>query len=168
MAETPIMPQVDAPGRVRKIAVPQDVRALSALSCIDYADAFLVNVGTVSERSAEQWARAILEDSPATLRHPLLSGWSAIGLKLDGGRGGQTVLGWPIRNRTPEYVLLAADGRIGLSGELLFKRNQDTLHYSTFVRHDNPAARALWAGVVRVHVPTVRYLLKQASRRCRP
>jgi hypothetical protein len=149
---------------VRQIAVPPDARALSTLSHIDYEDAFLVETGPPRDRTAEQWARAIIEDAPITVRGRLLSGWSAIGLKLGRGRG-RSVLGWEVRSRSPDFVLLGADSRIGMPGQLLFKRERHALLFATFVQHDNPVARAVWAGVEPVHVPAVRHLLEQASRR---
>lgn len=69
------------PGTVRQVAVPPAARALSTLSRIDYEDAFLVDTGSDRERTAEQWARAILEDAPIIVRRALLSGWSALGLR---------------------------------------------------------------------------------------
>ncbi|MEZ0291202.1 MAG: hypothetical protein ACAH82_01610, partial [Solirubrobacteraceae bacterium] len=60
-----------------------------------------------------------------------------------------------------------AGSRIGMPGELLLKREGDALLFATFVQHGNPAARAVWAGVEPVHVPTVRRLLADAARRWR-
>jgi hypothetical protein len=145
---------------VRQIEVPPAARALSTLSRIDYADAFLVESERVQERTAEEWARAILENAPAKVRAMLLSGWSAIGLKL--GRGDQGVLGWELRKRTADFVLLAAESRLGMPGQLLFKREPGALLFATFVQQDNQIARTLWAGVEPVHIPTVRTLLEHA------
>ena len=168
MAETPITQNVESVARVRQVAVPAAARALSALVHIDYEDAFLVDVGPTGERTAEAWARAVMEDAPAIVRRALQSGWSAIGLKLGESPPDRFVLGWEIRRSTPGFVLLGADSRIGMPGELLFKRKQDSLLFATFVQHDNHAARVLWAGVEPVHVPIVRQVLEQASRRWRP
>jgi hypothetical protein len=149
-----------APGTVRQVAVPPGARALSTLSRIDYEDAFLVDVPT-REWTAEQFARAILEDAPISIRRTLMSGWLAIGLKLGGSRSERFVLGWEVRRNTPDFVLLAADSRIGMPGELLFKRQQHTLLFATFVQQDNHLARATWAGVEPVHVQVVRHVLAQ-------
>jgi hypothetical protein len=154
--------------RVRQVAVPPAARALSTLSHIDYEDAFLVETGPAEDRTAEQWARAILEDAPFSVRSALLSGWSAIGLKLGGGAFRRSVLGWEVRGSTPDFVLLGADSHIGMPGELLFKRGRHALLFATFVQHDNHVARAVWAAVEPVHVPTVRHVLEQATRRLRP
>jgi len=148
---------------VRRVAVPPDARALSTLRRVDYADAFLVEAGPQAERTAEQWARAVLEDAPAPVRHTLQTGWARLGLRLDRSPG--SVLGWTVRRRTPDVLLLGAPSRIGMPGELLFRREGDALLFATFVQHDNPVARGLWAGVEPVHVQVVRRILREAARR---
>jgi hypothetical protein len=150
---------------VRQIAVPPAARALSTLPRIDYADCFLVETGPFEDRTAEQWARAIMEDAPLAIRRSLQSGWSAIGLKLGPTRSDGFVLGWEVRLSAPGVVLLAAGSRIGMPGELLFKRQRHALLFATFVQHQTPVSRAVWAGVEPVHVPIVRRLLEQASER---
>ncbi len=109
-----------------------------------------------------------MEDAPMTVRRTLQTGWTGIGLKLGETPSDRFVLGWEIRRNTPEFVLLGADSRIGMPGELLFKCEQHALLLATFVQHDNQAARARWAGVEPVHVPVVRRVLEQASRRYSP
>jgi hypothetical protein len=150
---------------VRQIEVPAAARELSTLDRIDYADAFRVDTGPAPGRTAEQWARSVLEDAPATMRTTLLSGWASLGLKV--GRPGSegTVLGWKVLESTPDHILLGADSRIGMPGELLFKRERDGLLFATFVQYGNPAARAVWAGVEQVHVRIVRGILERAGGR---
>ena len=140
---------------VRQVEVPPAVLERSTLQRVDYADTFRVELADVRARTAEQWARAVLEDAPAAVRGQLLSGWSSLGLKV--GRG--SVLGWHVRSSTPDVLLLGAGSWIGMPGELLFKRERSGLLFATFVRQGNPAARALWGRVERVHVATVRRLL---------
>jgi hypothetical protein len=152
--------------RVHQIAVPPPVRALSTLSDIDYEDAFLVRSGPDQERTAEQWAREVLEGASIAVRAKLLSGWSALGLKLRSS--GPSVLGWPVRVNTPEFMLLGADSRIGMPGQLLFKREHDALLFCTFVQHDGPIAHRVWAAVEPAHVRIVRDILEQARRRLCP
>jgi hypothetical protein len=154
-------------GAVRQTDVPEASRALSTLSHIDYADAFTVDVDGAEERTAEQWARAVLEDAPAAVRRSLQSGWSAIGLKLGAAPPERSVLGWEIRHSTPDHILLGADSRIGMAGELLVRREHQALLFSTFVQQDSPVARTVWAGVEPVHVPIVRRILEHAQRRWR-
>jgi hypothetical protein len=147
-------------GTVRQIPVPPAARELSTLASIDYEDAFVLDTGSARERTAEEWARAILEGAPAATRTALRSGWSTIGLKLDDAPADRSVLGWEIRRSTPDVVLLDAGSRIGMPGQLLFKREEGALLFATFVQQQNPVARAVWAGVEPVHVPIVRRLLQ--------
>jgi hypothetical protein len=154
--------------RVRQIAVPRGARALSTLARIDYQDAFLVDIDPGAYQTAEQWARAIFEEAPFDVRVGLISGWSAIGLKLGRSRSSRSVLGWHVRNSTPDFVLLGADSRIGMPGELLVKCEPEALLFATFVQHDNLIARGVWATVEATHVRTVRDVLDEASRRIQP
>jgi hypothetical protein len=148
---------------IHQVTVPPDARALSTLSHIDYEDAFLVDV-PARERTAEQWARAVLDDAPLTTRRMLQSGWLSLGLKV-GGSGSERVLGWELQRSTQDFVLLAAGSRIGMPAQLLFQCREDTLLFATFVQQDNPLARATWAGVEPVHVRVVRRLLAESFRR---
>lgn len=165
MSEDPIASSPGASAAVRQISAPPSIRALSTLSHIDYADAFVVHLTPVLERTAEQWARTILDDASISMRRTLQSGWSAIGLKLGGASSDGLVLGWEIRRNRPDCVLLGAASRIGMPGELLFKRQQDGLLFATFVQQDNHVARTLWARIEPVHVSLVRRILEGAFRR---
>ncbi|MDT5151775.1 MAG: hypothetical protein QOI01_3508 [Mycobacterium sp.] len=152
---------------VTQIDVPVDVRGLSTLPRIDYADAFLVRTGSSPEWSAERWARAILEDAPAPMQSRLLSGWKMLGLKVgsNAGVGSGAVLGWSVRRSTPEVVLLAADSRIGMPGQLLIMIRPEGLLFATFLQHRTVATRAVWAAVERTHVEVVHTLLERATLR---
>ncbi len=150
---------------VRQVAVPPAARAISTLPHVDYEDAFLVEIGSAQDRTAEQWARAILEEAPLIMRSALRWAWSALGLQLGSTGSDRFVLGWEVRRSTPDFVLLGAGSRLGLSAELLLKRQRQTLLFDTFVQKKNHIARAVWAGVELGHRPVVRYVLEQASRR---
>jgi hypothetical protein len=149
---------------VRRITVPPTAQALSTLSRIDYADAFLVETGPLQDRTGEQWARAILEAAPIFMRRSLRWGWFALGLKLGSSRSDGSVLGWEIRHSTAEFALLGARSRLGMPAELLFKPQQDTLLFATFMQQSNPMVRAIWAGVAPHHLRVVPFLLEQAAR----
>jgi len=154
-----------AEATVRQVAVPPAARARSALAHVDYADAFVVDLSAAQSRTAEEWARAIVEGAPPGVQRQLRSGWAALGLKLGPSRSDRFVLGWEVRRSTPELVLLGAGSRIGMPAELHFERRQRSLLFATFVQHDNPIARAVWAATEPVHVPIVRRLLEQAGKR---
>jgi hypothetical protein len=145
---------------VRRLSVPPEVLALSTLAHVDYADTFLVDLDESSALTAEGWARAMLEDAPRHTRTQLLAGWTALGLKLAIGDP-DAILGWRIRQSTPDVLLVGAGGRIGLSGELLFKREGSALRFATFVQLTGPPARLAWAGIESRHDVVVRSLLER-------
>jgi hypothetical protein len=151
---------------VRQIEVPSSVLALSTLPRIDYCDAFLFDIGSRRDQSAEDLIRDVLEGAPLAVRTQLLSGWSTIGLKVTSGSQG-SVLGWNVRCSMPDHVLLGADSRIGMPGELLLKKEDAALLFATFVAQRNLLARAVWAVTEPVHVRVVRDVLGQASQRLR-
>jgi hypothetical protein len=158
-------PHAGPAGPARQIDLAPAARALSRLSRVDYEDAFFVSTGPGPDRTGEEWARAVLEAAPRKVRGRLLRGWCMLGLRLGSPWSRRRVLGWQIRRRTPDFVLLTAGSRIGMPAELLFKRERHGLLFATFVQQRNPVARALWARVVPAHQRTVRSLLAQAARR---
>jgi hypothetical protein len=153
------------PDRVRKVAMPSAARAISTLSHVDYEDAFVIELGRVQDRTAEQWARAVLEDTSTAMRRLLASAWFALRLDLGPTPSDHFVLGLEIQSRTPDCVLLAVSSRFRMRGELLFERQPQTLFYATFVQQDDRVARAVWAAGAPVHRWAVRYLMEQVSRR---
>ncbi len=82
--------------------MPPAERKLSTLARVDYEDAFLVETGPTENRTAEQWARAILEDAPIATRKSLQPGWFTLGLRLSGASSERSVLGWELRGSTPD------------------------------------------------------------------
>src|SRR5262249_54517852 len=154
-------------GAVRQIPVPPAARELSGLPRVDYADAFVVDPVPADRLTPEQWARAVLERAPARVRHRLRAGWLALGLKLDAAPPCRSVLAWEIRRGTPVVVLLGADSRLGLAGELLFKREPPrSFLFCTFVHQENQVGRVAWVGVEATHVVAVRRILRQAVEHC--
>jgi hypothetical protein len=148
---------------VQQVTPLPRTRAVSTLDRVDYEDAFVVDVETPRALSAEQWIRRVLEEAPRILRLQLLSGWSGLGLALKRPGAEGSVLGWQIRAADPDFVLLGAASRVGMPAELYLRRETDRLLFCTFVRHQNPLVRALWARVVPTHVRTVRSLLARAA-----
>ena len=149
--------------RARQIPVPPEVRALSTLAPVDYEDAFVLELDDARERTAEEWARAILGATPLRLRTTLVTAWLALGLKLGSPWSDGRILGWPVRRSTPDFVLLGAGSRIGMPGEIYLKREDRALVLGTFVRQENALARALWARVTPGHQRTVRHVLGRAA-----
>jgi hypothetical protein len=148
---------------VRQVALPPPARRLSTLFHADYEDAFLVETGQAESRTAEQWARAILEGAPGIMQSAVAAGWFALGLRFGSTQSDDRVLGWVVRRSSPDFVLLGASSRIGMPAEVLFKRHPHALLFATFVQHENLLARAVWAGVAPVHRQVVRQALEQVG-----
>jgi hypothetical protein len=158
------MTTVRTAGKVRQVAVPATARARSTLAHVDYADAFVVDLPAAGERTVEQWARAIIADAPPSVQCKLRWGWLLLGLKLGPAGSDRFVLGWEVRRGSPGVALLGAGSRIGMPAELFVERRQRSLLFCTFVEHDNPIARAIWAGAEPAHVTVVRRVLEHGRR----
>jgi hypothetical protein len=150
------------PGRVRQVATPLAARALSTLR-VDYDDTFLVEIDPAHHGTGEQLARAIFEDASVLLRSALRRGWFALGLRLGSTEDDRLVLGWEVRRSGPDFVLLGTRSRLGLTGEVLFTREQQALLLTTFVQLENQMIRAVWRGVAPLHRQVVRHLLGRAK-----
>ncbi len=148
-----------------KVAVPADVRARSALPRIDYEDCFAVENDSAGDRAAEEWARALLEGSPAATRRALRLGWVSLGLRLGSTDDELLVLGWPVRRSDPDCVLLGTSSRLGFEAEVFCKRERNELLAGTLVQLKSLPARAVWRGVAPRHQQVVRRILEQGSRR---
>lgn len=150
----------------RRVAVPSAARALSELERIDYEDAFALD--PAADRSGEEWARALLEDATSGPGRALWSTFALLGVlpRCDASvPSGRVVAGWELKRSAPDFALLSASARIGLSAELLFQRQRRTLVWTTFVQFVNPLARGVWSGLAPVHRQVVPYLLTHADER---
>ncbi|MFJ8390908.1 hypothetical protein ACIQ9Q_41830 [Streptomyces sp. NPDC094438] len=153
------------PERVCHVPVPPDAHALSTLARIDYENALVTDLDPAQDRTAEQWARTVLEEAPSDMRQALTKGWTALGLQLGPAQGEGFVLGWPVRHSTPDVLLLSADPTLGLHGQLLFQRRSHTLLLAAFIQLDSERARALWAPAEGRHPHVMHQVLEQAISR---
>jgi hypothetical protein len=143
---------------VQQVPTPPDARDLSSLRA-DYEDCFVVDVGPHRDRTAEEWARAMLEDASPGSRRRLRQGWRMLGLRLGSPLARDRVLGWEVRRRDSEIVLLGAESLLGFGAELLFRRQGESLLFATFVEQRTVASRAVWAWLAPIHRNAVRGLL---------
>jgi hypothetical protein len=159
-------PQEALPKRhVQQLVPPASLHTHSTLDRVDYSDCFLGACGNALDRTAEQWLRTMVEDTPLSRRLSLLGGWTLLGLRLRSPWSRRSVLGWEIRRDEPNAVLVGVKGRFGIAGELFLERQPDALQFSTFVQLSNPVARAVWSAVTPGHCDVVQHLLTAAIRR---
>jgi hypothetical protein len=91
--------------------------------------------------------------------------WMTLGLRLAPPTSQRHALGWEIRHNQAGAVLLGARSRIGMPAELLVTRHDGALLFDTFVQHNNPVARAVWAAIEPTHERVVPAILRQFRRR---
>ena len=133
----------------------------------DWSCGYAVVVASGDGRSTEQWARAVWEEASAPMRLFLIAGWRLVlGLRLGSRDSADHVLGWKIVHRLPNETAVEAKSRT-LTAHNTFRRDDQRLVWSTFVRYDRPAARIIWPPVSLLHRPLVRYSLRRAARRGR-
>ena len=72
--------------------VPEPIRSLHRLDRVDYVDLFALDTTAATDRSAEQWARAILEEGQAARRFAFIPWRLLLGLRL----GPSHAPGWPL------------------------------------------------------------------------
>ena len=152
------------PHRVRKVPTPPAARALCSLPRIDYEDTFVAETDRAQELTAEEWARRIIEESPARFRVTAPATWLALGLKHGLPWSTENVLGWPVRRSEPDFVLLGARSRTGMPAELLIKREPGAILFATFIQHGSPVMRRVWSVVERPHQEIVPRLLGRGVR----
>jgi uncharacterized protein DUF2867 len=152
-------------GEVCEVELPPSARELTTLSRVDYTDAFVLTTPRGGNRTGEEWARAILEEAPDTTRRGLRRGWFVLGVALGATDDRRRVLGWPVRQSSPDHAVLAADSLMGMEAEVLVKRERGSLLVATLIKLNNPLARAIWTAFSPQHRRVVRHLLRQAGTR---
>ncbi len=149
---------------VREVAMPPDARALSTLPRIDYTDSFVAETDRARDLTAEQWARRILESAPVWFLAMAPATWLSLGLKHGLPWSREHVLGWPVRHREPDYLLLGADARTGAEAELLLRRKGDSIFFATLLQLDSPVMKRIWAAMEAPHRRVVASLLRRGVR----
>lgn len=150
------------PGRVRHVPVPPDARTRSGLDRIDYENAVFADLGPETGRTAEQWARAILEGVPANEQQARMDAFRGLGLQLGPFPSDDHVLGWPVVHNTPDTTLVGAASTRGLHAELLVQVRPDGLLFAYFNQQDTDEVRTLWASIDQMHGPIMQQMLEQA------
>ncbi|MGO8769376.1 MAG: hypothetical protein ACLQIK_23530 [Mycobacterium sp.] len=147
---------------VRQLGISNDLLLVTTLSDVMYVDAHVLETPHARERTAEQWARAIMEDVTEAKRAHLTAAWATIELDLAPNAEG-AVAGWRIGSSKPEHVLLQANSLLGFRGELALNVTDSAVQLATFVTMRDAHARDAWFRVVPAHLAFVRSLLEHAE-----
>jgi hypothetical protein len=136
--------------------------SLAGYRC-DYDDSFEASVAAANERTPEEWARAVFEDAPRSVRWFLLVGFRyGLNLRLARRRSPEHVLGWAILDREPDSLTIESRSWY-LTSRLLFQTEPAHVTLSTHVRYDKPIAKVLWPPVSILHRQILPRLLRHAA-----
>jgi Protein of unknown function (DUF2867) len=132
----------------------------------DYADAFELHTAGPDSRTALEWLRAGLEESPVAVRWLIVIVHThALRFRLGPRSGGDHVLGWKITKLDPGEARLEASGPL-IHARLVGRRSDPhTVRLDTFVTFNNRrAGPVVWALVGPLHRKIAPQLLKRAAR----
>jgi hypothetical protein len=136
--------------------------ALSSLPSIDYSDRF--SLDTDVRATAEQWARAMLGDTPS-LGERLI--WRVIlGLRLSEGRSPGTVAGWRIDGHSDGWIRLATRST-SLSANIVVTTGASRVSVTTMLHYDRLFGRVIWPPLSAVHRLLVPRILRDGDARLR-
>jgi hypothetical protein len=146
---------------VREIETPSALAALAALTPADYRESLTLTA--TRTRTAEQWARLVLERAPLSARAQMITVWTLLGIRLAPPWSTSQVLGWRILHATPDAILLEARAATGLTARLVFHVSGTTLTQAMLVRFDRPLGRRIWTRLAPGHRRFLKSLLSRAA-----
>jgi hypothetical protein len=151
--------------RARRVSVSLD-HADPDLAGHDYADAFEVHLPGPDTRTAEQWLRSGLEESPAVVRRLiLLVHRHVLGFELAPVGSPDHVLGWAVVGNEPDTCRLETSSTLAHAVLLAQRTTPQTAALQTFLFYRRPtAARRIWAVVGPLHRTIAPLLLRRAAR----
>jgi hypothetical protein len=140
---------------VGTLKLPEAVRALSSLPCLDYADQFTLSTDAGYDVTAERWARAMFGNVPSF--GELLIWHGLLGFRLSRGQSPATVAGWKIGGRGKDWVRLEATSWF-LVGNLVVQKAHGKVSLATFLHYRWWLGHVVWflsSAVHRLLVPRV-------------
>ena len=149
----------------RREPIPRAAGAVQDLDDVDYADAYTVEITPGDSRSAEEWARAILESLPRIPNAALLGLWSLF-MRPGPPHSRDHVLGLRIRERSPHAIVLQPDTKLGDIRLVLITESterQTWLHLASFGRFGGWQGRVGWAFTGPLHRRVAPLVLGRAA-----
>jgi hypothetical protein len=142
--------------------IPEAIRSLSTLAVPDYVDLFTALTSEATDRSPEQWARAVLEEAPLSGQNARVL-WRLMGLRLGPRHSPDHVQGWKIAEHGDNWIRVeTASWYMTAQAVCLVEEGQVSVSLS--LRYENPIARLVWAFVAGPHQRAVPVMLRQAVR----
>jgi hypothetical protein len=140
--------------------VPPEIRVLDTFASPDYVDLYTARTSRAGEKSPEEWARAIIEESPIG-RHSARRLWRALGLRLAPPDTPGYVQGWKIAAAGDDWIRIET-GSWYMSGHAVCRVEEDAVSIALFLRYDRPIAALVWALVGIGHRRAVPVMFHQA------
>jgi len=141
--------------------VPDEILALSPMTDPDYVDVFSMDRG-LPGRSPEQWARAMFGNVPSRTERVIWRG--VLGFGLSRGRSPDTVGGWRIGGRGPDWIRVET-ASASLAANMLVQTGGGAVAWTTCLRFDRPLGRVIWTPASVVHRRLVPGVLRAAAVR---
>jgi len=141
--------------------VPEAIRCLDTLASPDYVDLFTATTTAAAEKSAEEWAQAMLEDTPTGRSAPTL--WRLLGLRLGPTPSPHFVQGWKIADRGEDWIRIEATSWF-MTAHAVVQVDDGHLSLAVFVRYDRLIAALIWPPVSVMHRRAGPVILHQALK----
>jgi hypothetical protein len=139
--------------------IPETIRSLDTLASPDYVDVFTATASGVTDRSPEEWARALLEETPAGRSARAL--WRSLGLRLGPMPSAEHVQGLKIAARGDDWIRLETASWFMTAHDIVHIDDRQ-LSLALFIRYDHPIASLVWMPESAMHRRAVPVMLRQA------
>jgi hypothetical protein len=144
---------------VRHYDLPDAVRRVGTMPHHDYVDVFSVATYLADDRSAERWARAVVDHAAGRKGQYV---WRVLlGLRLAKRTSPDHLAGWTIVHRERTGIVLEASSWF-LTAQLVLCVGDGRVTVATFLRYDRPVARPYWTSLSAVHRAAMPGLLRAA------
>jgi hypothetical protein len=153
---------------VRRIQLPDEIRALDSLPEPDYASAFELSIQPITTGPPQDWARAVFEGAPPIMRRFIRAGWRfPLRFRLAPPGAPGHILGCRILSDERTMIVLEQRSPL-MTAHNIVSVEPTRLVWATLVRYRQPVARPLWSVSATIHHRTLPYLLTRAARAVGP
>jgi hypothetical protein len=139
--------------------IPETLRSHDTLASPDYVDVFTATASGVTDRSPEEWARAVLEETPTGRSARAL--WQSLGLRLGPTPSAEHVQGLKIAARGDDWIRLETASWFMTAHGILHIDDRQ-LSLALFIRYDHPIASLAWMPESAMHRRAVPAMLREA------
>lgn len=154
-----------SPGAISSVVgyrnVSEAIRSCSPMAGPDYVDAYTVTAPGARALSPEEWARAVLEETPLGRQaRPL---WRALGLRLGPPGSPDYVQGWRIVAGGEDWIRVETTAWFA-TAHAVCHVDDDAVSIALFLQYHQPAGALFWAAVGVLHRRGAPALLRQGLR----